>query len=72
MASIGFMYVGKRPCGRVAAACWDDPKYAKDMANTVADWINRGFVVERLERHEGDEQPQWMCNECRSKPCKEA
>ena len=70
---IGHMYVGRRPCGRVAAMCWDDPKYAKDTAKTVADYIRRGYVVERLARHEGQPLPEMICDECRgNRPCKES
>jgi hypothetical protein len=71
MKSLGFMYIAKKQCGRVAALCWDDPKYAKDTANTVADYIRRGLVVERIERFEGAPTPEMICNECRGKPCKE-
>lgn len=49
---VGFMYVAKKECGRVAALCWDDAKYKKDTAKTVADYIKRGLTVERLERFE--------------------
>jgi nucleotide-binding universal stress UspA family protein len=72
MSSIGFMYVGKRSCGRVSALVWDDPKYAKDTAKSVAEFIKNGLVVERIERREGDPLPEMICKECRGgKPCKE-
>lgn len=71
MKSLGFMYVAKRPCGRVAALCWDDDNYKADTAKTVADYIKRGLAVERIERHEGDEMPEMICKDCRGKPCKD-
>lgn len=30
------------------AWCADDPKYKKDTAKTVADWIKRGATIERV------------------------
>lgn len=67
--SMGFMYVAKRPCGKVSAAAWDDPGYEKDTAEGVADWIKRGDSVERVERFDGDPMPEWICrskcNDCR-------
>lgn len=59
--SMGFMYLAKRPCGKVSAMCWDEPKYAKDTAKTVADYIRRGDAVERIERFEGDPLPEMIC-----------
>jgi hypothetical protein len=70
--SIGFMYLAKKECGRVAAMCWDEPKYAKDTAKHVADYIRRGLTVERMERFEGDALPEMICKECRGKPCAKA
>jgi hypothetical protein len=68
--SVGFMYIARKECGRVAALCWDEPKFRKDTAKTVADYIRRGLAVERLERFEGDSMPgEWICKECRGKPC---
>lgn len=69
MKKLGFMYLAKRPCGRVSASCWDDPGHEKSTAKEVARYIARGDTVERTERHEGDPQPEWICEECRGKPC---
>ena len=67
--SIGFMYIAKRPCGRVSATSWDEKGHEKSIAKDVAEWIKRGDKVERIERFEGDPQPEWICksgcNECR-------
>lgn len=67
--SIGYMYIAKRPCGKVSAASWDDNGHKKDIAKSVASWIKRGDVVERIERFDGDPQPEWICrsgcNDCR-------
>lgn len=65
--SIGFMYIAKRPCGRVSAASWDDKGREKDIAKSVASWIRRGDTVERIERFQGDDLPQWAC--CSAKEC---
>ncbi|WP_393946502.1 hypothetical protein [Pseudomonas fluorescens] len=40
----------------------------KDTAKIVAGYIKRGDTVERIERFEGDPQPEWICrtgcNDC--------
>lgn len=59
--SIGFMYVAKRPCGKVSAMCWDDKGYEKDTAKSVQEWIKRGDSAERIERFEGDPLPEQIC-----------
>lgn len=58
---LGSMYIAKRPCGKVCAMIWDDAGREKSTAKTVASWIARGDVVERLERYEHDEMPEWSC-----------
>lgn len=67
--SMGFMYLARRACGKVSASCWDDALSKKDTANTVASYIKRGDTVERIERFEGDEMPEFICrpgcNDCR-------
>lgn len=66
--SMGFMYLARRACGKVSAACWDDAMSKKDTAKLVAGYIKRGDSVERIERFEGDPQPEWICrpgcNDC--------
>lgn len=59
--SLGFMFIARRPCGKVSAACWDDPGMEKDTAQHVAEYKRRGAKVERIERFEGDPQPEWIC-----------
>jgi hypothetical protein len=70
--SMGFMYLARRACGKVSASCWDDALSKKDTAKTVAGYIKRGDTVERIERFEGDEMPEFICrpgcNDCRVKP----
>lgn len=71
--SLGFMYLARRACGKVSASCWDDAVSKKDTAECVAGYIKRGDSVERIERFEGDPQPEWICrsgcNDCAgSKP----
>ena len=68
---LGFMYIARRPCGRVSATCWDDPSYEKSTAKLVADYIRRGDTVQRVERFEKDPQPDWVCGgkcECPENP----
>ncbi|WP_395599033.1 hypothetical protein AB4P95_11525 [Pseudomonas sp. A1437] len=66
--SLGFMYLARRACGKVSAACWDDAMEKKDTAKCVAEYIKRGDTVEHVERFEGDPQPEWICrpgcNDC--------
>lgn len=56
---LGWMYVAKRPCGRMTAMAWDDPG---STAAAHADlWRSRGDNVERVIRHDGDPEPEWIC-----------
>lgn len=41
-------YVGKKPCGCIVAFVVDDPKYPKDTAKSVAEFIRSGYAVERV------------------------
>lgn len=41
------VYVGRKSCGCAVAACVDDPKFPKDTAQAVADFIKGGLTVER-------------------------
>jgi hypothetical protein len=70
--SLGFMYLARRACGKVSAACWDDAGDKKGTAKCVAGYIKRGDTVERVERYEGDGMPEWICrpgcNDCGAKP----
>lgn len=53
-----FDYVAKFPdMPGYGAACIDDddPKWRKEIARTIADWIRRGATVERVTRHEACE-----------------
>lgn len=62
------MYLVRRACGKVSASCWDDAMSNKETAKIVAGYIKRGDTVERIERFEGDPQPEWICrpgcNDC--------
>lgn len=68
-ALLGYQYIAKRQCGRVSAACWDDPGHEKSTAKFVAEQIKRGLQIERVACHKGDQQPAWICEECRGKEC---
>ena len=67
---LGHQYIAKRPCGRISAACWDDHGHEKSTAKFVAEQIKRGLQSERVACHPGDPQPDWICEECIGKPCK--
>lgn len=41
------VYVGRKACGCAVAAVVDDPRFAKDTAKAVADFIKSGYAVER-------------------------
>lgn len=45
-------YVGVKPCGCMVAWVFDDPKYPKDVAKSVADFIKSGYRVERANTEE--------------------
>ena len=60
---LGYMLVGKRPCGRLMAMSWEDPNTDKSNKKAVMDWLRRGLTVERLARFEHDPQPQSACDE---------
>lgn len=66
---IGYWYIAKRPCGRASALAWDDDKYKKDTAKSVAEWIRRGDTVERVARRKSDPTPELICQGCRGKAC---
>jgi hypothetical protein len=44
-----FLYVGIKD-GTIRAFVVDDPKYPKDSAKLVAEWIRMGRTVERMDR----------------------
>lgn len=45
-------YIGIKPCGCMVAWVYDDPKYLKDTAETLADFIRSGYSVERVTTDE--------------------
>lgn len=67
--SKGFIYLAKRPCGKVSAMSWDDSGSEKENAKMTYEWIRRGDTVERVEVFEGDPMPEQICypgcNDCR-------
>lgn len=70
--SLGFMYLAKRPCGRVSAMCWDEPKHEKSTSKLIVECLRRGDTVERVERFEGEKLPELICRpgctDCIQKP----
>lgn len=69
--SLGFMYLARRPCGKVSAMSWDDPGYKRGINKSIKEWVERGDSVVRVERFEGDPIPEMMCRpgcgDCRAK-----
>ncbi len=40
-------YIGTKPCGCVVAWVYDNPKFPKDVAKSVANFIKNGYIVTR-------------------------
>ena len=57
-----YMYVAKKPCGKVVAMVWDVADCEKGIAKSVARWIARGDKVERISRHKDDPMPEMSCD----------
>jgi hypothetical protein len=49
-------YIGINKAGECRAACVDDPEFSADTAQTVAEWIKRGMIVERVTVGEARER----------------
>jgi hypothetical protein len=63
---LGYLYMAKRPCGKVGGMCWDDQGAEKETAKWVASFIRRGYSVDRVERFKGDAAPEIICRpKCR-------
>ncbi len=58
---LGYMYIAKRPCGKVSATFWEEKGSEKELAKAVSRWIKRGNVVERIARYENDSLPEMIC-----------
>lgn len=56
-------YVGRCKCGAIRAAAVDEPKYALDTAESVAQFIKDGLTVERI-KCEDVRTGNWKCS-CR-------
>lgn len=41
-------YIGRSSCGCVVAVAVDEPKYQKDNAKEIGNWIRNGLTVERM------------------------
>lgn len=58
-----FAYVGRwTTCACVAAVVIDEPEHPRDTAKSVADFIRRGFRVERIPSATVREM-DWRCAE---------
>lgn len=69
---LGTMYLARKPCGKVSAGGWYDPKDAKGIAKSVARWIARGDTVETVKRYRGDPPPDWCCAASEQCACRDA
>jgi hypothetical protein len=45
-------YVGRKPCGCLVAWVYDDPRYAEDVSQSVAEFLRREYSVERANTNE--------------------
>ena len=43
-----FSYIGRKPCGCVVAAVYDDPSDKKAIAKEIARWVVSGLTVEHV------------------------
>lgn len=68
----GFMYVAKRQCGRISAMSWDDAGAKREIAKSVAQWVRRGDIVERVARYKGDPIPDFICDKKDDCACRKA
>lgn len=46
-----YSYIGIREDGVAVAIVIDDPRYKRDTAKTIVEWIRKGRTIERLEHH---------------------
>ena len=66
-ALMGYIYLARKPCGKVSATSWDDKGAENDNARSIARWLRRGDTVEKVLRYEGDPPPAWCCTS--GEPC---
>lgn len=58
---LGMMCLAKMPCGKIAAAAWEDSWDKKRRRAWIRARTSEGLTVDRVERFEGDPQPEWIC-----------
>lgn len=51
-----YAYIGINENGLARAIVFDDPKYKRDTAKTIAEWIRRGRTIERLPVEQATER----------------
>jgi hypothetical protein len=66
--SLGHMYQAFMPCGKLVALAWDDQMDRNEVDALVREWQARGNTVKYVQRFEGDEFPEKVCDA--SQPCK--
>lgn len=44
--------------GFVVAVCVDDPKWKKDTARSIAEWVRKGCTIERMTHSQFNEIPR--------------
>lgn len=68
--SLGHLYIAYRSCGRVTALHWDSPALRDQIRIAVAEWLERGDIVRRVEQFEGDPAPEFVCSPNESCRCR--
>lgn len=69
---IGHMYQSSRPCGKVVAQIWDEPKSTESTQRCIERWKRMGEKVTRVAFYEGDVAPQPACQPSRACACASA
>ena len=54
-------YIGRRNCGCVVAVSVDTPFYRRDVAKDLAEFIRRGYTVERVTVEQAKQMLQPHC-----------
>jgi hypothetical protein len=57
-------YIARADCGCIVAATIDRPEYRKDVARDTADWIKRGYSIERTTVAEAKADPNFLTWPC--------
>jgi hypothetical protein len=64
MSDLDPAYVARSSCGCLVAATVDLPEYRSSVARETADWIRRGYAVERTTVGEAKLDPYFLTFPC--------